>query len=321
MREFEKPIIISSKCIEFDSCRYNALMISSKVVQNLKNYAEFHPICPEVEIGLGIPRDPVRIVGKDDDYKLLQPATGKDLTNKMNSFSRKFLTQLKDVDGFILKNRSPSCGVKNVKRYYDIDNPGSVRDSVGFFAQMVKKKFPLHPLEDEGRLRNLFIRENFLTKIFTHADYRKIKKEGSFSDLIEFHSRNKLLLLSFNQELTRKMGNLLSNGKKPLEYLKEEYGKLLTLALSRNPQVTSNVNVLMHSLGYFSKDLSSDEKAFFLDNLQRYREGRVPLLVNINLLKSWILRFKVEYLDKQTFFQPYPDDMMQVTFIYDRMDK
>jgi uncharacterized protein YbgA (DUF1722 family)/uncharacterized protein YbbK (DUF523 family) len=315
MRKFEKPIIVSSKCIEFEPCRYNALIISSKVVENLKEYAIFHPVCPEVEIGLGIPRDPVRLVRDKENTSLLQPSTGSDLTRKMNDFSDEFLINLKDVDGFILKNRSPSCGIKNVKRYYGLENAGAVRDGVGLFAQMVINKFPHLPLEDEGRLRNLIIRENFLTKIFTLADFRKIKIEGSFPDMIEFHTRNKLLLLAFNQEIARKMGKLLSDGKVSLEGVKNDYGKLLVHLLSDDPHVSSNINVLMHALGYFSKELSSLEKSFFLDNLEKYREGRIPLLVNINLIKSWILRFNVEYLDKQTFFQPYPEDLMQITFI------
>ncbi|MCE5214477.1 MAG: DUF523 and DUF1722 domain-containing protein [Methanobacterium sp.] len=319
MREFEKPIIVSSKCIEFEPCRYNALIISSKVVENLKGYAIFNPVCPEVGVGLGIPRDPVRLVKDNGNTQLLQPATGSDLTRKMIDFSDEFLSNLNDVDGFILKNRSPSCGFKNVKRYYGLNNAGAVRDGVGLFAQMVKNRYSYLPLEDEGRLRNLTIRENFLTKIFTLAEFRKINKEGSFSDMIDFHSRNKFLLLSFNQEIARKMGKSLSDGKKHLESVKKEYGEFLVHLLSRNPKVTSNINVLMHAFGYFSNELSSAEKSFFLDNLKRYREGRIPLLVNINLLKFWILRFNEEYLDKQTFFQPYPENMMQITFIYDKM--
>jgi uncharacterized protein YbgA (DUF1722 family)/uncharacterized protein YbbK (DUF523 family) len=319
MRKFEKPIIVSSKCIEFAPCRYNALIIRSKVVENLTSHAEFLPVCPEVGVGLTIPRDPVRLVRVDEETHLLQQATGKDYTNMMNDFSDSFLSKLKDVDGFILKNRSPSCGIKNVKRYFRMDNPGSVREGVGLFARMVRKKFPNRPLEDEGRLRNLIIRENFLIKIFTLAEFRRVQNKDSFSDLVGFHSENKFLLLSFNQEITRKMGKLLSNGNKPIEYLKVEYGKLLSLILSENPRVTSNSNVLMHALGYFSRELSAGEKSFFLDSLQQYKEGRLPLLAVINLLKSWIIRFEMDYLAKQTFFQPYPEDMMQISFIYDKM--
>jgi uncharacterized protein YbgA (DUF1722 family) len=118
----------------------------------------------------------------------------------------------------------------------------------------------------------------------------------------------------------RKMGRLLSSSKETLEFLKSEYEKLLKDSLSGNTQISSNTNVLMHSLGYFSKDISTREKSFFLDNLQRYREGHIPLTVMVNILKSWIIRFNVDYLDKQTFFEPYPEELLQVSFIYDRMD-
>lgn len=319
MRSFERPIIVSSKCIEFEPCRYNGLIISSPVVDNLRNYADFIPVCPEVEIGLGVPRDPVRIVGVKDKNHLYQPKTGKCFTSEMENFSEQFLNQLKDLDGFILKNRSPSCGINNVKRYHGFNNPGSVRDAVGFFAEKVKSHFFNLPTEDEGRLRNISIREDFLTKIFTLADFRRVKNRGSFSDLLDFHSQNKFLLLSFNQENMRKMGRLLSSSDELLEDVKSNYSNLLLHSLSGYNKTTSNINVLMHSLGYFSKKLTGPEKAFFLENIERYKEGRIPLMIMINLIKSWIIRFGSEYLEKQTFFNPYPEKLIQVSFIYDKM--
>jgi uncharacterized protein YbgA (DUF1722 family)/uncharacterized protein YbbK (DUF523 family) len=322
LRKFAKPRIVSSKCIEFEPCRYNGLIIRSSVVENLQKYAEFHPVCPEVGIGLGIPRDPVRVVEADGKMELFQPATEKIFTKEMQDFSESFLNSLPDIDGFILKNRSPSCGIKKIKVYHGFKNPGSRRGGVGLFAQKVRDKFPDLPLEDEGRLRNLAIRENYLTRLFTLADFRKINEKGDFNDLIDFQSRNKLLLLSYSQEYLKKMGRLLSNRRsKSLPDLKRDYGLFLRKALSTNPKVTSHINVLLHAMGYFSKGLSHQEKSFFLDNLQKYREGRVPLLVNLNILKSWIIRFGEDYLDKQTFFQPYPEDLMQITFIYDKMEK
>ena len=320
LRKFEKPRIISSKCIEFEPCRYDGSIIRSGVVENLQKYADFHTVCPEVEMGLGIPRDPVRVVNIDGNQELYQPATGINFTKPMKDFSESFLNHLGPVDGVILKNKSPSCGIKNVKVYAGMGNPASQRSGVGLFAQMVKDKFPYLPLEDEGRLRNLAIRENFFTKIFTLASFRNIAKSGDFQDLVDFHSRNKFLLLSYNQGYMRKMGRILSNRhSKSFGDLKEDYGKLLLLALSGSPKVGTNINVLLHSLGYFSRDLTSPEKSFFLDSVQKYREGRIPLLVNLNLLKSWIIRFGEEYLQKQTFFEPYPEDLMQITFIYDKM--
>lgn len=320
MREFPVPRIVSSKCLEFEACRYNGLMIRSSVVENLKNHAKFHPICPEVEIGLGVPRKPVRVSYLDGKISLLQPETGLNLTDKMKEFSESFLNSLTEVDGFILKNKSPSCGIKGIK-VYDGFNDSRIRgDVVGLFAASVRDKFPQLPVEDEGRLRNLMIRENFLTRIFTLADFREVRESGDFNDLIDFQSRNKLLLLSYNQEYTSKMGNLISNRTEySLDDLKDKYGGMLLAALSEPQRVPSNINVLMHAFGYFSNNLKSSEKTFFLDSIQKYREGRLPLLAILNLLKSAMIRFEEKYLLKQTFFEPYPEDLIQVTFIFDRM--
>jgi uncharacterized protein YbgA (DUF1722 family)/uncharacterized protein YbbK (DUF523 family) len=320
LREFPVPRIVSSRCLEFEACRYNGLIIRSSIVENLKKHVKFHPICPEVEIGLGVPRKPVRVSYLDGRISLLQPETGLNLTDKMNEFSESFLNSLADVDGFILKNKSPSCGIKGIKVYDGFGDSRIRGDGVGLFAASVRDKFPQLPVEDEGRLRNLMIRENFLTKIFTLADFRELRESGDFNDLIDFQTRNKLLLLSYSQKYVRKMGNILSNhSEHSLDDVKDNYGDMLLAALSEPQRVPSNINVLMHAFGYFSNNLKSPEKMFFMDSLQKYREGRLPLLAIINLLKSWIIRFDEEYLLKQTFFEPYPEDLIQVTFIFDRM--
>ena len=139
-----------------------------------------------MEIGLGVPRDPVRIIKVDGKSELYQPATDKNLTLKMERFSNSFLKNIDEVDGFIFKNKSPTCGIKNVKRYHGIGNSGSVRDGIGLFAGILKDHFYFIPMEDEGRLRNLKIRENFLTKIFTLSEFREIKNSGKFNDLVDF---------------------------------------------------------------------------------------------------------------------------------------
>lgn len=315
MRQFERPYLVSSKCIEFDSCRYNGLMIKSSIVEKLREYAEFLPVCPEVDIGLGVPRDPIRVVDTGEGLELFQPATGKKLAKKMKIFSETFLNSIKIVDGFILKNKSPSCGVKAINVYTSFEDSRPRRDGVGIFAGNVIKKFKNIPVEDEGRLRNLFIRENFLTKIFILADFRKVKS-GNFQDILDFQTKNKLLLMSYSQDNTHEMGRTISDKhEEPLEDMKKRYESLLYETLSEMPNVSSNINVLMHALGYFSKKLTHDEKAFFLNSIQEYREGRIPLLVCLNVLKLWIIRFDQEYLLKQTFFDPYPQDLMQITFI------
>ena len=315
LNRFEKPRIVSSKCIEFAPCRYNGLMIKSSIVEKLKDYCEFLPVCPEVSIGLGIPRDPIRVVDSEGELELYQPKTGKIHTKEMEKFSESFLGSINNIDGFILKNKSPSCGVKSINIYTSYEDSRPRKDGVGLFAASVMENFPNLPVEDEGRLRNLLIRENFLTNIFTLSKFRRVKS-GDFSDLVNFHTQNKLLLMSHSPSNLQKMGQILSNKhKQSLDSIKADYEKLLNRTLVEIPNTSLNINVLLHGFGYFSKRLKHDEKSLFLNTIEEYREGRIPLLVCLNMLKMWIIHFDQEYLDQQTFFEPYPHDLMQITFI------
>lgn len=312
---FEKPRIVSSKCIEFEPCRYNGLMIKSSIVEKLKDYAEFLPVCPEVGIGLGVPRDPIRVVDSGEQLELFQPSTGKIFTDEMKQFSESFLESISDVDGFILKNKSPSCGVKAINIYPSFKDSRPRKDGTGLFAANVSKYFPKLPLEDEGRLRNLGIRENFLTRIFTLAEFRKAKS-GDLNDLITFHTNNKLLLMAHSPHCLQIMGQTLANKDNiSIDKIKNEYQELLYRALLEDSNPALNVNVLMHAMGYFSKEIEHDEKKLFLNTIEEYREGRIPLLVCLKMLEMWIIRFEEDYMASQTFFEPYPGDLMQITFI------
>ena len=313
MREFPQPKVVVSRCLEFDHCRYNGGMISSHVVAKLKNHVDFLPICPEVEIGLGVPRDPVRVIRDKGGYRLVQPSSGKDVTENMNAFCSSFLDSIEDVDGFILKYRSPSCGLKDVKVYPSAGGQGVVEKSSGYFGGAVLERFPFLPVEDEGRLRNARIKEHFLTTLFAFAAFRKVKSEGSMKDLISFHTQNKFLLMVYNQAELRKLGEMTANREgKPFKELIPDYEEHLYSAFSRAPRYTSTINVLMHALGYFSDQLSSREKALFFEWVQKYREGRTSLCPAINTIRSWITRFETDYLMNQTFFEPYPEDLMEI---------
>ena len=313
MREFSRPKVVVSRCLEFDHCRYNGDMISSPVVAKLKEYVDFLPVCAEVEIGLGVPRKPVRIVLDRGEHRLVQPSSGKDVTEDMKTFCSRFLDSMEDVDGFILKFRSPSCGFKDVKVYSSAEGRGAVGKTSGYFGGAVLERYPLLPTEDEGRLRNARIKEHFLTKLFTFAAFRKVKSEGSIKDLISFHKENKLLLMAYSQAELRKLGGIAANREgTPFEQLASEYEGHLYQALSRAPRYTSNINVLMHAFGYFSDNLLSREKVLFLDWVQKYREGKASLCPAINTIRSWIVRFENDYLMHQTFFEPYPEDLMEL---------
>lgn len=313
MREFSRPKVVVSRCLEFDHCRYNGDMISSPVVAKLKKYVDFLPVCPEVEIGLGVPRNPVRIVLDKGNHRLVQPSSGKDVTENMRAFCSGFLDSIEDVDGFILKFRSPSCGLKDVKVYPSAGGQGVVEKSSGYFGGAVLERYPFLPVEDEGRLRNARIKEHFLTKLFTFAAFRKVKSEGSMKDLISFHTQNKFLLMAYNQAELRKLGEIAANREgKPWKELISDYEKHLYSALSRAPRYTSTINVLMHAFGHFSDQLSSREKVLFFDWIQKYREGRATLCPAISMIRSWIARFESDYLMHQTFFEPYPEDLMEI---------
>lgn len=312
-KKFPKPVVVTSKCFEFDACRYNGQMIPNNFVQKLEPFVDFKPVCPEVEIGLGIPRDPVRIVNKKGNRKLVQPTTGRDLTSLMRSFSEKYLNSLTEVDGFILKSRSPSCGLKDAKEFPDAGHEIANGKGSGLFAERVLERFPGLAVEDEGRLRNFRIREHFLAKLYTLARFREVKKKGTARELVRFHTENKLLLMSYNQKEMRELGKIAANmGKKPPADVIAEYGDHLHHAFAKLSRRTSNINVLMHALGYFSDRLTGREKAYFLDLLESYRGEKIPLSAVLTVLESWIIKYEEKYLACQTFFEPYPHELIDI---------
>ena len=312
-RVFYKPIIVVSKCLGFEACRYNGQMQKDPFIENLKQFALIKTVCPEVEIGLGIPRESIRIISEDRNLKLLQPKIGIDVYNLMYEFSEEFVSSLSGVDGFILKSRSPSCGIKDVKIYSSIEKSANSIKGKGIFASSVFNKFSNLAIEDEGRLRDYKIREHFLTKLYIMSEFREIKKAISISTLIKFHSNNKLLLMSYNQKELKILGGILGNQKHfNLEEIMRQYEEHLGMALSKIPRYTSNINVLMRSTQYFLDKLTSKEKEFLLNLIEKYRNGRVPLSAPLNVIKSYIIRFNEENLIDQTFFEPYPEELVEV---------
>ncbi len=314
MRQFVCPNVVISRCIEIDACRYNGLKISSDFVKKLIPHVNVIPICPEVEICLGIPRESLRIVMKNQEMHLIQPKTGQDFTEKMKSFVDSFLNSLSEVDGFILKGRSPTSALKDARRYSG-PKPGAaiVGKGPGFFGLGVLKKFSQLAIEDEGRLRNPSIKANFLTKLYSLADFRETKKQRSKKEILKFHSKNKLLLKAFNEKEMRILGKIVATRDKySRDELVNEYETHFLRALKRAPSCGSQINVLMNSMGYFSKKLSGEEKKFFLKSLNDYKSGSIPLSVLTGIFKSWLLRFKEEYLLMQTFFEPYPKDLVDI---------
>jgi uncharacterized protein YbgA (DUF1722 family)/uncharacterized protein YbbK (DUF523 family) len=308
---FPKPRIVISKCIGFDPCRYNGEIVQDKFVTRLQPHVEFVCVCPEVEIGLGTPRAPVRVVASGSSFKLIQPSSGLDLSAKMRGFSSRFLGDLKEVDGFILKNRSPSCGFTDVKVYAGPEKGAAIGRTAGFFGGALLEQFGDRAVEDEGRLKNLNIREHFLTRVFAFAQFRSLQQTDSMHSLVRFHAVNKLLLMSYSQPKLRELGRIVANAdRKRIGGVLEIYGKCFRDAFHKFPRQASPINVLMHSLGYFKSELSAREKRHFLEMLEAYRHGRIPLSSAVSILRSWVIRFESEYLRDQTFFNPFPEDLM-----------
>lgn len=317
MKKFSRPNVVISKCITFAPVRYDAHIVNSDFVEKLKPFVNFIPVCPEVEIGLGVPRDPIRIVLVNGKRRLIQPITRHDFTEKMEHFAESFLNSLEKVDGFILKRGSPSSGFKNVKVYPKTEKSAPVGKGPGFFGGAVLHKFPHLAIEDELRLINLRIREHFLTKLFTLASFREVKESGKIRELVRFQSENKYLFTAYNQKEFRILGKIVANReRKSLEESLNDYEAHLHLALDRTPCLGSYVNVMLKIMGYFSNQLSKDEKAFFLDSVEKYKRGRLPLSANLSILRAWIIRFKQDYLSSQSLLDPYPEQLAELESVF-----
>ncbi len=247
------------------------------------------------------------MVQTDGENSLIQLVTGDDATGRMLDHNRGFFEKLKAVDGFILKSRSPSCGLFDVKYYPPGDRKPPLGRGSGFFGGEALSRFPGLALEDEARLGNEKILVHFLTKLFTLADFRAVAKSGSPGELVAFQGRHKLLLMAYSQEEMREMGRIVAHqAETGMGTALENYEEHLLRAFTAGATYRSHINVLEHAFGYVSGKLTKEERAFFLDNLEMYREDRTPLVTLLNLLESWILRFEVSYLKEQSYFRPIP---------------
>ena len=313
MDEFPKPRIVVSKCLEFASCRYNGQMISSRVVRRLKPFVEFVPVCAEMEIGLGVPRQTVRIIARKGQLRLQQHETERDVTEAMTSFAESYCGGLSGVDGFILKSRSPSCGIKEVRLYPHLGKVAHIGSGTGFFAQAVLDRFGHLPVEEEGRLKNYEIRHHFLTRLFLWARFRQVKRSAAMRHLVQFHAANKFLLLAHNERALRVLGRVVANHeRRSVAEVIGEYERHLGEAFPAAPPAGTMTNVLQHLLGFFSKRITDRERHYLLGLLRRLRKHQVPASVPVSVLRSWSIRFGEDYLLQQSVFQPYPEALMDV---------
>ncbi len=301
-----------SACLVGEKVRFDGgHKLDRFLVETLGQYVEYVPVCPEVEMGLPTPREALRLVEQDGETHLVFARSGEEVTGQMLAWARRRVEELahENLCGFIFKSKSPSSGMERVK-LYDRNGVPSPR-GVGLFARVFMERFPLLPVEEEGRLHDPGLRENFIETIFTLRRWRTVCGEQlTAGALVSFHSRHKYLLLAHSPEKYREMGKLVarSGQEDPVE-LVEIYQQLLTAALRTRTTPRKHVNVLMHMLGYFKQQLSSDEKQEMLDLIRQYRDGQVPLVVPMTLMGHYVRKYRQPYLQQQIYLQPHPVEL------------
>jgi uncharacterized protein YbgA (DUF1722 family)/uncharacterized protein YbbK (DUF523 family) len=298
-----------STCLLGEKVRYDGgHKLDHFLVDTLGRFVEYVPVCPEVELGLSVPREALRQVGDAENPRLVTSRSGQDLTEAMLAWARQRVRALEDegLCGFIFKSRSPSSGMERVKVY---DERGMAhKTGVGLFARVFMEHFPLLPVEEEGRLNDPLLRENFIEAIFALRRWRQLTTGGQTAGgLVEFHSTHKLQLLAHSTELYRQMGKLVADsGKLPPSELYDRYQQLLVKTLRLRPTIAKHYNVLQHLLGYFKKELSTDEKQEVLEILAAYRQGHLPLIVPITLINHFVRKYAQPYLRRQHYLHPHP---------------
>jgi len=306
----ENPIKIGvSSCLLGNKVRYNGGHAHDRFITGtLGEYVEFVPVCPEVECGLGIPRLTMHLKGDVDNPRLVTTKTGEDHTERMVKWAEKRLDELaaEDLCGFVFKKNSPSSGMARVKVFNDKGQP--VKKGSGIFAGMFMKRFPLIPVEEEGRLNDPKLRENFIEQIFALKRWRDMMAKGKTrGNLVEFHTRNKMLIRSHSENHYRLMGKMVAAAKSmSSSALFDRYEEILMDALRLKSTVAKHTNVMMHMLGYFKKELTGDEKKEMLEIIEAYRGERLPLVVPLTLFSHYVRKYDQPYLKQQTYLNPHP---------------
>lgn len=301
-----------SACLLGEEVRYDGgHKLDRYLTDTLGRYVEYVPVCPEVEAGFGVPREAMHLEGDLNAPRLVTRRTKRDLTDPMLEWAKKRVLELEaqDLCGFIFKSRSPSSGMERIPVYNEKGMP--VKKGVGLFARIFMDHFPLLPVEDEGRLHDPKLRENFIECVFVFKRWRECLSRGkSRRGLIDFHTKHKLLILSHSPKHYQMMGRLVGQAKTlALDELYQTYQGLLLEALRLKTTIKKNANVLQHMMGYFKKELSADEKQELLENIGHYRNGHVPLIVPITLINHYVRKYAQAYLASQYYLNPHPVEL------------
>ncbi|CAM3479983.1 YbgA family protein [Parendozoicomonas haliclonae] len=313
--EPEKEITLGiSACLTGQKVRYNGEhKRSGFVVNNLNRFFHLKPVCPEVEIGLGIPREPIRLVGtSDEDYGVKgSDDQTKDVTEPLIEFGKQTAHALeRDISGYILMQKSPSCGMERVKIYHENGNPLGA-SGAGMFAKTLMENCPLLPVEEEGRLHDPVLRDNFFVRVYAWSRWQnEMRDKPTYAGLVAYHSAYKYVLMAHSPQNYQKLGQIVSVGsKKPIEELADEYITLCMQTLKLKANRKSHTNVLLHLLGYMKKTLSDESKQTLLELIEEYRVGMIPLVVPVTMLRHFLSMHGSEYVKNQVYLQPHPEEL------------
>ncbi|MFO7593793.1 MAG: DUF523 and DUF1722 domain-containing protein [Pseudomonadota bacterium] len=305
------PVGISS-CLLGEEVRFDGgHKRDSYILGTLSDYFAFRPVCPEVAIGLPIPRPPIRLVQHKDGIHVVgvkDPSI--DVTDKLHDYGKRMAAEMVGISGFIFKRASPSCGMERVKVY--APDGRSIDKAAGAFAEEMMKGQPLLPTEEEGRLGDPGLRENFIMRVFVYHRRQQLMASGMTArKLIDFHNDHKYLIMAHSQSAYQAMGKMLADaGRREIHELVAEYMQALMHALAKPATRKQHVNVLHHLFGYLKAHLDAEDKAEMLDVIEDYREGIVPLIVPITLLKHHFRRHPHEYIERQVYLSPHPHELM-----------
>lgn len=308
----EKIAVGISSCLLGDKVRFDGgHKLDNYITGTLAVYFDFIPVCPEVAIGLPVPRPPIRLVRLDDGIHVVGVKDpSMDVTDKLHAYGSMMARRLSGISGFIFKRASPSCGMERVKVY--APDGRSIDKASGAFAEELMKEQPLLPVEEEGRLGDPGLRENFIMRVFVYHRWQQLlKSRPGVKKLIDFHSDHKYLVMAHNQASYRRMGKLLANaGKEDPLALAQTYFEELMGALRHPATRKQHANVLQHLLGYLKNQLDSEDKSEMITIIDQYREGFIPLIVPITLLRHHFRRHPHEYIERQVYLNPHPNELM-----------
>ena len=302
-----------STCLLGENVRYDGGHKLDRYLRDIVGqFVQWVPVCPEVECGLSIPREAMRLIGDVNAPRLVTIKSGIDYTERMQNWIKVKLDQLEkeNLCGFVFKSKSPSSGMQRIKVYNKSGTP--IKKGIGLFARAFMERFKLMPVEDEGRLNDPNLRENFIERIFVYKRWQDLIEKGKTpGNLVSFHSAHKLLIMAHSPKDSRKLGKIVANDKdKTSELAFEEYFEILMTALQLKASVKKNTNVLHHIMGYFKKSISADEKQELLEIIEHYHQGLLPLIVPITLLKHYIRKYQKPYLQSQHYLNPHPLELM-----------